>query len=267
MLSRDTVATQELATEGAVNLSGPTSFAPIIRRAIDLVASSGRYHILLVVADGQVSNEEDTVAAIVEASNCALSIVLVGVGDGPFNQMQGFDDKLPQRKFDNFQFVEFARLERAAGGDATGEAFRAAFAMECLQEVPEQFKAITRLGLLRRSVGGARRRRVPRPPPDGVVASTRAPSLQETPSAPPKEAHGGGEELFPRDFFCPITQEVFQDPVFCSDGHSYERTAIEAWLRTNDTSPLTNAALPDKKLIRNFTLASQVTSFRETRGS
>jgi hypothetical protein len=100
-----------------------------------------------------------------------------------------------------------------------------------------------------------------------VVASTRAPSLQETPSAPPKEAHGGGEELFPRDFFCPITQEVFQDPVFCSDGHSYERTAIEAWLRTNDTSPLTNAALPDKKLIRNFTLASQIASFREIRGS
>lgn len=40
-----------------LNLSGPTSFAPIIRNAIRIVNdSSGQYHILLIIADGQVNS-------------------------------------------------------------------------------------------------------------------------------------------------------------------------------------------------------------------
>jgi E3 ubiquitin-protein ligase RGLG len=35
--------------------SGPTSFAPIIENAISTVESSGgQYHVLLIIADGQV---------------------------------------------------------------------------------------------------------------------------------------------------------------------------------------------------------------------
>jgi len=38
-----------------VKLAGPTSFGPAIRRACQVVADSGgRYHILLLIADGQV---------------------------------------------------------------------------------------------------------------------------------------------------------------------------------------------------------------------
>jgi len=126
----------------AIELSGPTSFAPIIRSAIEIVKQSRQYHILVIVADGQVDRVKETSDAIVEATNYPLSIVTVGVGDGPWDLMEEFDDKLPKRRFDNFQFVPFAdTMVRAENREVT-------FAIAALQEIPDQFKAIKRLGLL-----------------------------------------------------------------------------------------------------------------------
>lgn len=62
-----------------LELSGPTSFAPIIREAIKIVAQARSYHILVIICDGQVDVVKDTVAAIVEATNYPLSIIAVGV--------------------------------------------------------------------------------------------------------------------------------------------------------------------------------------------
>eukprot|EP01117_Protostelium_nocturnum_P003084 TRINITY_DN14028_c0_g1_i1.p1 TRINITY_DN14028_c0_g1~~TRINITY_DN14028_c0_g1_i1.p1 ORF type:complete len:278 (+),score=99.87 TRINITY_DN14028_c0_g1_i1:204-1037(+) len=128
-------------TPGIV-LSGPTNFAPLIREAIEIVKREKAFHILVIIADGQVSNVKDTTAAIVQASNYPISIIMIGVGDGPWELMEKFDDELPQRKFDNFQFVPFSStMMRAENRDIT-------FAVNALQEVPDQYREIVRLGLL-----------------------------------------------------------------------------------------------------------------------
>jgi E3 ubiquitin-protein ligase RGLG len=92
-------------TAAQVTLMGPTTFAPLIRKAIDIVRETKTFHVLLIIADGQVDNKQDTIDAIVDASQHPLSIVMIGVGDGPWEMMQEFDDELPERQFDNFQFV------------------------------------------------------------------------------------------------------------------------------------------------------------------
>ncbi|OQR99523.1 hypothetical protein THRCLA_21826 [Thraustotheca clavata] len=126
-----------------LKLSGPTNFAPVIRQTIDIVRQSQQYHILVIVADGQVSNEQDTADAIVQASNYPISIIMVGVGDGPWDMMNEFDDNLPQRRFDNFQFVEYAKvLQYNKINPDIG------FATAALMEIPEQYKLIRKMGLL-----------------------------------------------------------------------------------------------------------------------
>lgn len=123
----------------AIKMSGPTNFAPVIRKAIELVQQSRQFHVLLIIADGQVTNEQETADAIVAASHHALSIIVIGVGDGPFDMMRHFDDRLPRRKFDNFQFVEF---------NGVADQPDHVFALQALMELPDQYKEICKLGLL-----------------------------------------------------------------------------------------------------------------------
>ena len=68
----------------------------------------------------------------------------------------------------------------------------------------------------------------------------------------------------PMEFLCPITHEPMVDPVIAADGHSYERAAIERWLRIKQKSPRTNARLKNKTLIPNFALKTLISDRRFT---
>ena len=47
-----------------------------------------------------------------------------------------------------------------------------------------------------------------------------------------------------------------------ADGYPYERSAVELWFKTHDTSPMTNETLPCKLLFTNRVLKSLITAFR-----
>ncbi|KAI9161576.1 hypothetical protein LWI28_018814 [Acer negundo] len=150
------------------------------------LSDGGQYHVLVIIADGQVTRsvntsdgelspqEEKTIKSIVNASSHPLSIVLIGVGDGPWEDMQRFDDKIPAREFDNFQFVNFTAI---MSKNTTAAEKEAAFALAALMEIPIQYKAARDFSILGRTTGKARKI-VPRPPP---VPYTRRP-LQHVPS-------------------------------------------------------------------------------------
>jgi len=50
----------------------------------------------------------------------------------------------------------------------------------------------------------------------------------------------------PIDLCCPITLEIFKDPVKTIHGQTYERSAIENWLLTKNTDPMTGETLKIK---------------------
>ncbi|MBA0799676.1 hypothetical protein Gohar_010178 [Gossypium harknessii] len=181
-----------------LRLAGPTSFAPIIEMAMTIVEQSGgQYHVLVIIADGQVTRsvdtqhgqlspqEQKTVDAIVQASKLPLSIILVGVGDGPWDMMKEFDDNIPARAFDNFQvyselctrsfmfditclffqwyhhhasvtkvfhlallFLKFVNFTEIMSKNTSPSRKETEFALAALMEIPSQYKATIELNIL-----------------------------------------------------------------------------------------------------------------------
>eukprot|EP01026_Neomeris_dumetosa_P012529 TRINITY_DN14368_c0_g1_i6.p2 TRINITY_DN14368_c0_g1~~TRINITY_DN14368_c0_g1_i6.p2 ORF type:complete len:347 (+),score=52.39 TRINITY_DN14368_c0_g1_i6:46-1086(+) len=163
-----------------VELSGPTSFGPIIRQALRVVQENDyRYHLLVIISDGGITRnvdpvpeglspwEQDSKDALVEASYYPLSVITVGVGDGPWDVMRYFDDNL-KRQFDNFQFVDFMKIKKKV--QRGGQQMEAVFAVQALMEVPDQYKHIMQNGYI------------------GNVVETTTLDLSQEPLDPPDRA-------------------------------------------------------------------------------
>ncbi|KAF3436776.1 hypothetical protein FNV43_RR19529 [Rhamnella rubrinervis] len=157
---------------------GPTSFAPIIEMAITIVEqSNGQYHVLVIIADGQVTRsidtergqlspqEKKTVEAIVKARNLMTTSLLVPL--------------ITSRQFVNFTEIMSKNMDRSRK--------EAEFALSALMEIPSQYKATLELNILGASRGNAIDR-VCLPPPHygsaSISTSKHARSSNFRPSAP-----------------------------------------------------------------------------------
>jgi hypothetical protein len=62
-------------------------------------------------------------------------------------------------------------------------------------------------------------------------------------------------------FTCPISKQIFNEPVLCADGYYYERECIEQWLESNNTSPMTNLPLKHKNVSESFEFTKRLQEF------
>ena len=74
----------------------------------------------------------------------------------------------------------------------------------------------------------------------------------------PGGGSGGGGGGVPNELLCPITLCIMSDPVLAMDGHTYERAAIERWLRARRTSPRTGAPLASRQLVPNHAIRALI---------
>jgi len=84
-----------------------------------------------------------------------------------------------------------------------------------------------------------------------------------------KRPHSGStssEGLLSSSFLCPILHTRMADPVCTVDGYTFERDAIEKWLSTNDTSPLTGLRLASKTLVPNHLLRQMLDAGGQSTG-
>ncbi|TDH69460.1 hypothetical protein CCR75_009467 [Bremia lactucae] len=141
----DEVLQQYFAIASTMELNATASFVPVIDEAIKMATNTGRYHILIIITNGHIDDPNMARRAIVQASEYPISIVMIGVGDGPWTTMREFDDQLPERRFDNFQFVNYNTIPRGNLDNPDG-----GFAMQALMEIPEQYNKILELGLIKK---------------------------------------------------------------------------------------------------------------------
>nr|XP_046256062.1 copine-4 isoform X2 [Scatophagus argus] len=126
-----------------LKLYGPTNIAPIIQKVANSASQevhtkeAMQYFILLILTDGVITDMADTREAIVQASHLPMSVIIVGIGNADFSDMQmldGDDGILRSPKGepvlrDIVQFVPFRSFKHASP---------AALAKSVLAEVPNQ---------------------------------------------------------------------------------------------------------------------------------
>lgn len=101
----------------------------------------------------------------------------------------------------------------------------------------------------------------PAPRVQPIPPKTTPPPRTASPRPNPRAAVLGSP---PRSFLCPISADLFADPVVTADGQTYDRASIERHFAGGRiTSPLTNLPLPSRVLVPNIVLRGAISEWRE----
>lgn len=122
-----------------LTFAGPTEFAPIINKVISKIEKKQlEYHILMILTDGVIDDMQETIDALVKGSFYPLSVIIIGIGDADFKNMEILDgDNVPlissigeKRMRDLVQFVPFNKFKDN----------EQKLSKEVLEEIPRQIK-------------------------------------------------------------------------------------------------------------------------------
>ncbi|XP_027931702.1 protein BONZAI 3-like [Vigna unguiculata] len=133
----------------SVTLSGPTLFGPVINMAAQIAGQSltshnhTMYYVLLIITDGVVTDLQETINALVKASDLPLSILIVGVGNADFTSMEVLDADNGRRlesstgRLATRDIVQFVSMREVQSGQVS-------VVQALLEELPEQFLSFMR---------------------------------------------------------------------------------------------------------------------------
>ncbi|CAD6250884.1 unnamed protein product [Miscanthus lutarioriparius] len=131
-----------------VSLAGPTLFGQLISTAMAIASQSladnqQKYFILLIVTDGVVTDFQETIDAIIKASDFPISIIVVGVGGADFKEMEFLDPNKGEKlesstgRVASRDMIQFAPMKDMHGtGVSTLQSL--------LAEIPGQFMTYMR---------------------------------------------------------------------------------------------------------------------------
>jgi len=126
-----------------INLYGPTYFSQIIEPVVSKIEMeevsqyNQKYSILLIITDGIINDMKQTIDQIVRGSSKPLSIIIVGVGNADFSNMDtldGDDEALystTYRRYCDADIVQFVPFNEFKNNPHL-------LAKETLEEVPGQ---------------------------------------------------------------------------------------------------------------------------------
>ena len=132
-----------LTSLNSVGLYGPTNFSPVIRHVANFAQAyqdGTHYFVLLIITDGAITDMENTIHAIIEASKLPMSIIIVGVGDADFSPMEELDCDEGLLTLNHAKavrdIVQFVELRKFIGPMNTWD--KDLLAKDVLAEVPSQ---------------------------------------------------------------------------------------------------------------------------------